>query len=679
MEWLQDFHFLRPYWLLALLVPIAWGWFLFKNERVQSSWAEVCDEHLLNYLLVKGENTQRRFSYVLAIFVAVVSIIAIAGPTWVKKKNPALSMDNPVMIMLNLSSDMLEKDVSPNRLVRAKYIIKDILQTFKATETGLMVYSDEPFVISPLTEDVMLIDNLLPSLEVNVMPANGDRLDKAIDMAVSRMHGSGYENGNLVVLTADVGERFDAALENARKAAAKGFDVNVIKVSAASNEKLQMIAEKGHGLYLNYNQSYAGLSNKINDVYNKKITESENMQTVWEDMGYYIFWLPTLLLLYYFRKGIILSLLLAMFCAEAHAGLFLNENQEAMRYFKLKQYDKAAQMFEKPQWRGAAAYKNGDYQKALKEFSLGADATSLYNQGNALAKMGKIDDAIKMYEEVLKQEPNFEDAKFNLEYLKNLKQNQQQQNQKQDQQQQDKQQQQSGNDNQKNEQNQDQQEKNQNQQQQQDNAQNEQQQNQEQNQEQNQGQNRENNSAEQNQQQDNQQQNNQQQDNQQQNQGQNQDEQQSSGSQNQENQQGQDQQQAQNQQSDGEKNNSSEKESQGGGQNNQGETSADNNESKGNQQSSGAQNAQDEQQNDGQEQDSETQAQFGEEDPQSEQKAKGVEIQDGDDEDAERKERIRAKMQKFRNIPEDKGGLIRAIIAKEYRVRGLMDQQSGNR
>lgn len=645
MEWWQNFHFLRPYWLTALILPLIWGWYLFKNERVQSSWADVCDENLLNYLLIKGENKQRRISYVLSVLILFFAIIAVAGPSWIKKKNPAMSVDNPVMIMINLSTDMTVKDVSPNRLERAKYIVKDILQTFKTTETGLMVYSDEPFVISPLTEDVHLIDNLLPTLNVDVMPSNGDRLDKAIELAVERIKQSGYERGNLIVMTADVGERFDAALETAEKAHKLGFDVNIIKVSAANSEKLPMVAQKGGGIYLNYNQSYVALSDKINNIYAAQLKESENMQTVWEDAGYYVFWLPALLLLYYFRKGILLIWLLILFCGEAEAGLWLNENQQAMRYFKQQQYDKAAQMFNSARWRGAAAYKNGDYQQAFKEFSQGADATSLYNQGNALAKMGKIDEAIKMYEEVLKQEPDSADAKFNLEYLKHHKEQQQSQNQKQE----DKQDKQNQN-------NEQQPDKNKQQEQSQD----------QQKQDGEQKQQGEDQQQQQNQQAENQQQEQQQQEQQSENQQQN--------SANKENKPNESQLQNQNkeqQQQQGEERNNSGQAQSGNNveqkQSEAGQNQSGNDESKTN---DSPQPNEQNQQNDGdKEQEQEVQAQFGEEDENSEQKAQKMEVQVGDKDDEEQKEKMRIRMQKFRDIPEDRGGLIRAIIAKEYRMR----------
>ena len=106
MTGIEIFHFLRPYWLIALILPIWWSWRIYKNEAVQSSWAGVCDEHLLNYLLIRGENNQRRIPYILAMLIMFVSIIALAGPTWRKKENPALSVDNPVMILMSLSDEM---------------------------------------------------------------------------------------------------------------------------------------------------------------------------------------------------------------------------------------------------------------------------------------------------------------------------------------------------------------------------------------------------------------------------------------------------------------------------------------------------------------------------------------------------------------------------------------------
>ena len=618
MDWLQDFHFLRPYWLLALLLPIIFGWKVLRNDSVQSSWAKICDEHLLNFLLVKGQNKQRKFPYILLTLISVLTLLALAGPTWVKKQNPALSVDNPVMIMINMSTDMWAKDVSPSRIVRAEYVVTDLLKNFKSTETGLLVYSREPFVISPLTEDTSLIENLLSQLDDDVLPENGDRLDRAIDLAVARMQKSGYEKGNLVILTADVGERFDAALASSASAGDLGFDVNVIKVSGEKNEKLEMIADKGRGIYLDYQQNPQILINKINNIYAKELKQSENMQTIWEDMGYYLFWLPALLLLYFFRKGVLIScFVLILGMQPVKAGWFLNDNQEAMKAFEKQNYAEASDKFDIASWKAAALYKDGKYEKAYENFMKGSDNTSLYNQGNALAKSGKIAEAIEKYEQVLQKEPDFEDARFNLEYLKKLQQ-QQQNNQNQQQQQQSSEQ------------------KKQQQQQQQSKPQNQQ--------------------NEQQQQQDKQQEQKKEQQNQDSAQ---QDEQQPDAKQNRQPQKGEDnkQQKQDSAQQDGEQPQNPD------GNGNGAENSEDDLQQQPNQKQ--ADNKEDENANN--EVEADKQSQYGNEDEQSEQLAKSLQTQAGAKSEDE-KEKIRARLQKFRDVPEDKGGLLRALIKKEYQL-----------
>lgn len=430
MTWWQDFHFLRPYWLLALVIPVLLFGMIMGKTYVQSAWSKVCDKNLLDFLLVKGSGQKGNYLKYSMPFSALFLVIALAGPTWMKKDNPALSMDNPVMILLNMSGEMWNKDVSPNRISRAKYVVKDLTSTLKNTESGLIVYSREPFVITPLTEDGAIIDNLLPALEMNIMPQDGDRLDRAVDLAVERMKNVGFSNGNIIVLTSNIGERFDKVLESAAKASHEGFDVNIINMNSAENDKLKMVANKGNGVYLRYNQSLSSLIDKINDITMKEIKQSQNMQTVWMDNGWYFLWFPLILLLGYFRRGLIFLFILGMFEAysnTASANWFLNNNQQGLKNFEKQNYDVAADKFTDQRWKGAALYKKGDYAAAYESFSKKDDAVALYNQGNALAKMGKIDEAIKKYEEALQKKQKFPDAKFNLEYLKKQKQQQQKQ------------------------------------------------------------------------------------------------------------------------------------------------------------------------------------------------------------------------------------------------------------
>ena len=87
----------------------------------------MCIRDRLDYLLVKGSALKRRIFVWTALAGMLTAIIAAAGPSWQKIEVPALQKQNPVMIILNLSSDMQENDLTPSRLERAKYRIKDFL------------------------------------------------------------------------------------------------------------------------------------------------------------------------------------------------------------------------------------------------------------------------------------------------------------------------------------------------------------------------------------------------------------------------------------------------------------------------------------------------------------------------------------------------------------------------
>ncbi len=437
-ELLHNFHFLRPWLLLLLLLPFLFLLHFFRSMQNASSWENVCDKKLLNYLLIKGSSSTRKLFGCLFLTALNFAIFAAAGPTWEKRPIPTLVPENPVMILLNLSSDMKVSDLQPNRLNRAKFKITDLLNSLASAQSGLIVYSQEPFLITPISDDTDLIKNLLSAVNFDIMPTNGDRLDRAIELAMEKLKNGGYQEGNIIIFSADVGERFDKALETAKNAAAQKYKVSVIQTSAEMNEKLKLIARYGQGYYhllANNDQDIAGLDKFINQNISD-LKQSENEQSTWLDMGYYLCFVPLICCLFFFRRGIFVLVPALFFATSAHAGWFLNNNQEGLKAFNQGDFQTAADKFEAPDWKGAAEYRLGNYEKAAKIYAEKQDETALYNLGNALAKGGKIEEAIKKYEEVLKLNPKHEDARFNLEYLK--KQQEQQQNQ----QNQDKQQQQ---------------------------------------------------------------------------------------------------------------------------------------------------------------------------------------------------------------------------------------------
>jgi Ca-activated chloride channel family protein len=112
-------------------------------------------------------------------------------------------------------------------------------------------------------------------------------------------------------------------------------------------------------------------------------------------------------------------------------NLWHTPNQQAQRAYDKQQFSQAAEKFENPEWKAAAQYKAGDFDKANEQFQ---QSNNFYNQGNALAKKGQLAEALAAYEQAVKENPYDHDAKFNKEIVeKELeKQKQNQENKPQD-------------------------------------------------------------------------------------------------------------------------------------------------------------------------------------------------------------------------------------------------------
>ncbi len=80
--------------------------------------------------------------------------------------------------------------------------------------------------------------------------------------------------------------------------------------------------------------------------------------------------------------------------------------------------ENAAHVFEAPIWQGVALYRAGRYHRAVGAFVTDDSITGLYNMGNAYTHLGLYRGAIAAYEAVLRRRPNHDDARFNLELVR---------------------------------------------------------------------------------------------------------------------------------------------------------------------------------------------------------------------------------------------------------------------
>jgi Ca-activated chloride channel homolog len=463
---LAEFHFIRPYWLLALLPYVILLVMLVRSKLSQGNWAAVCDAALLPYLLQDKAVAQGRWPLATAAVAAFLTIIALAGPTWERLPTPVFRNDSALVIVLDLSKSMDAADIKPSRLVMARYKIADILKQRKDGQTALIVYAGDAFTVTPLTNDTDTIDNQLSALTTDIMPSDGNNTARALEKAEALFKQAGLQKGQILLIT-NGGSVDEEALAKAKALDTYqllvlgvgtsggapialemgGFlkdDQGSIVVDKLDVSGLEKLAQAGNGAYgtltADDTDIQALLSTAATQAHEKGEKNENLMLDQWRDTGPWLLLLVLPLAALSFRKGLLglVFLLLLPFPKNSYAldwqGLWTTKDQQAQEAYNNQQYDKAAELFENPDWKAAAHYKSGAFDKALENLKNNSSANSYYNQGNALAQSGQLKEALDAYKQALKLNPNDEDTKYNKELVeKALEQQKQEQKQKQDQ------------------------------------------------------------------------------------------------------------------------------------------------------------------------------------------------------------------------------------------------------
>ncbi len=443
MSALSDFHFLRPAWLLLLLALPLLHFFWRRARTDANAWLAAVDADLLPHLLERGAAASRGYGLLLAGVLWTLIALALAGPTWEHETLPLYRNQAARVLALELAPTMLSQDVKPSRLERARFKLDDILQRSRDLQTALIAYSGDAFVAAPLTDDVATVRNLVDSLDPSTMPVAGNATSRAIERARRLVKQAGLKQGELILLADSVGPGAVTAARNARE---HGLTVSVLGVGSTSGAPvplaqggflsdssgnivvpkldeaaLREVAEAGGGRYARMTADARDLDALLARAPSTgNVTrESKLASAKWRDRGPWLLLLILPLALLGFRRGWLMAIALMCFMSLPRAGaaslsdLWLRPDQQAAAALAQGDAKHAAAVAAAPAWRGSADFRAGDYAAAAENYAQTPGADALYNRGNALAKLGRYEDAIGAYSKALAMQPDMADAVAN--------------------------------------------------------------------------------------------------------------------------------------------------------------------------------------------------------------------------------------------------------------------------
>ncbi len=459
---ISQFHFLRPLWFFAFIPLFLLCYFLLRDRLFSRSWQSIIAPVLLPHLLVGKQSTKTTVPAIVFFTAGSLIIVSLAGPAWEKRPQPVFKEKSALVIALDLSRSMDANDIKPSRLSRARYKISDILKRRTEGQTALIAYAANAFVVTPLTDDTATIDSLLSSLTTDLMPAQGTRTDKAIEKAANLLKNAGVKKGDILLVT----DNIESSAVEKFKQIAQQHRISILAIATTEGAPIPMpnggfvksnsgaivlpkldinalnkFSRLGHGRLSIISPDDSDIINIISllkvNRFQAKTDQQQNQSPdsltadSWYEQGPWLLLLVIPFAALVFRRGLlfvipVLFILQQPQTVEANSStgiwdtLWNNSNQRAMKIYK-QDPTTAAKLFNDKQWKAAAWYKSGQYQKSIEALKGINSADAHYNRGNAYAKLGETEQAIKEYEAALTLNPDHKDARYNKKLLENQK------------------------------------------------------------------------------------------------------------------------------------------------------------------------------------------------------------------------------------------------------------------
>ena len=313
---LQQFHFLRPLWLLLLIPAGFLMWSVYRRSDSLRAWRQVIAPHLLDHLLLREGGKEGRWRPVYMLGVGwLIGILALAGPSWQMQPSPFSEDLAAMFVVIKVTPEMLAQDIQPSRLQRSILKIHDLLDLKKDVRTGLIAYAGSAHLVMPLTSDAGIINNFAAALEPAVMPMEGDEPAEAIALANQRLKNAAVP-GSIVLITDAIDTSQLTALEKIRELG--GAEVHILAMAAGPEVIPPPGSPPAPALDINSLRKAAdAIGGSVNTVTADKgdvenlsakvelsissAPASEGQQ--WQDAGYYLLWLLALVMLFFFRRG----------------------------------------------------------------------------------------------------------------------------------------------------------------------------------------------------------------------------------------------------------------------------------------------------------------------------------------------------------------------------------------
>ena len=254
-----------------LLIPIFVALFLFYQYWQKQAIKKIGDVQLIKRLIPAYSNVRKTLKFSLLMLVIVFLSIAYANPQIGTKKEKIQQKSIDIFIALDVSNSMLARDISPNRLERAKRFCNNLLKEFRTDRVGIILFAGDAYVQMPLTTDYATAQAMIKSAQPNMVSTQGTAIGSAINLAEESFDKDNKQH-KVLLLISDGENHDDNAINIAETAGENGLLIFTVGIGSKKSSPI-LITEFGQ---TSYKKNAAGevIYTRLEEAMLKEIAEA---------------------------------------------------------------------------------------------------------------------------------------------------------------------------------------------------------------------------------------------------------------------------------------------------------------------------------------------------------------------------------------------------------------------
>ena len=262
-----------PNWFWALLgIPVLIALFVHAEQRAAAKLREFVSAKLLPKLSATLHRARRAVRFGFLLLALALAIVSLARPQWGYIYQDVQRKGLDLLFTVDTSRSMLSNDVPPNRLERVKLAAQDLVNQLQGDRVGLIAFAGRAFLQAPLTIDYEAAIESINDLDTKIIPEGGTNISDAISLAVQTFGKSAAGNRALIIFTD--GEDLKGEAVNAAKAATDaGVKIFTVGVGTPQGSLIPISGDDGGTAFVKDSAGQV-VKSKLDDKRLREIAEA---------------------------------------------------------------------------------------------------------------------------------------------------------------------------------------------------------------------------------------------------------------------------------------------------------------------------------------------------------------------------------------------------------------------